>query len=72
MKISLAQMAISEDLRENERKTLTCCDEAAESDLLFFPEVQYAPFFPQYEHYDVEPCATVSAVMVPLSSQGSL
>ena len=53
MKISLAQMAISEDLRENERKTLTCCDEAAESDLLFFPEVQYAPFFPQYEHYDV-------------------
>ena len=55
MKISLEQMAISEDLRENERKTLTCCDEAAESDLLFFPEVQYAPFFPQYEHYDVEP-----------------
>lgn len=55
MKISLAQISISDSLEANEKKTLAFCDEAAGSDLLFFPEIQYAPFFPQYEDYDAEP-----------------
>lgn len=55
MRISLAQMTITQDMEENERKTLAFCDEARDSDLLFFPEVQYAPFFPQYEYFDAEP-----------------
>ncbi len=55
MRLAMAQMSISKDMAENERKTLAFCDEANGADLLFFPEVQYAPFFPQYEEYDTEP-----------------
>ena len=54
MKLSMAQIHIGNDLRANEKKTLKYCDKAAGSDLLFFPEVQYAPFFPQYPKHNVE------------------
>ncbi len=53
MKLAMAQMRMTENLNENFEKTLRFCDEAAGSDLLFFPEVQLSPFFAQYENSDV-------------------
>ena len=49
MKIALAQMRMTEKISENLTRSLRFCDEAADSDLLFFPEIQLTPFFPQYE-----------------------
>lgn len=49
MKIALAQMRMTEKIAENLACSLRFCDEAADSDLLFFPEIQLTPFFPQYE-----------------------
>lgn len=34
---------------ENLAKSLSACDKAKDSDLIFFPEIQLSPFFPQYE-----------------------
>lgn len=50
--LSMAQISIGKDMDANEKKTLSYCDAASESDLLFFPEIQYAPFFPQHTSYD--------------------
>ncbi len=55
MKLSMAQIHIGPDMPANEAKTLEFCDRATDSDLLFFPEVQYAPFFPQYPKHNVDP-----------------
>ena len=49
MKISMGQMAMQNDMASNLKKSLEFCDSAAGSDLLFFPEIQLTPFFPQYE-----------------------
>lgn len=49
MKLALAQMSMTENMQENLKKSLSFCDRAAGSDLLFFPEIQLSPFFPQYE-----------------------
>ena len=54
MKIALAQMRMSENVQENLEKSLKFCDLAEDCDLLFFPEIQLAPFFPQYEKQDAE------------------
>ena len=54
MKIALAQMSMTADIAENLKKSLAYCDEAAGCDLLFFPEIQLSPFFPQYEKKNVE------------------
>ena len=54
MKIAMAQMSMTEDMARNEQKILSFCDQAAGSDLLFFPEVQYTPFFARYEHRDAD------------------
>ena len=48
MKLAMAQMAMSTDMAENLKNSLRFCEEAKGSDLLFFPEVQLTPFFPQY------------------------
>lgn len=37
---------------ENLAKSLSACDKAKDSDLIFFPEIQLSPFFPQYEKRD--------------------
>ena len=52
MKLAMAQMRMSESMDENLRKDLAFADEAAGSDLLFFPEVQLSPFFAQYKGRD--------------------
>lgn len=48
MKIAMAQMCMSNDIKLNAEKALQLCDIAKGSDLLFFPEIQLTPFFPQY------------------------
>ena len=45
-KLALAQMRMTDSVEENLQKSLVFCDEAADSDLLFFPEIQLSPFFP--------------------------
>lgn len=52
MKLSLIQMSMSESLNKNCEKSLTFCDKAQGSNLVFFPEIQLCPFFPQYEGRD--------------------
>ncbi|MDO4620201.1 MAG: carbon-nitrogen hydrolase family protein [Lachnospiraceae bacterium] len=54
MKIAMAQMSMSADMDENEQKILSFCDQAADADLLFFPEVQYSPFFAQYKERNAD------------------
>lgn len=53
MKLAMAQMRMSGDTRDNLKKSLELCDAAKGADLLFFPEIQLTPFFPQYEKRDV-------------------
>ena len=62
MKLAMAQMSMSGSMDENLKKSLAFCDAAAGSDLLFFPEVQLTPFFPQYEGRNVD------AYVVPADS----
>ena len=56
MKLGMVQMSMKDKIEENLQKTLDYCDRAKEKgcDLLFFPEVQLTPFFPQYEKQNVE------------------
>ena len=54
MKLAMAQMAMSTDMAENLKKSLRFCEEAKGRDLLFFPEIQLCPFFPQYEKKNVD------------------
>ena len=62
MKLALAQMRMTSDLQENLEKSMRFCDAAKGSDLLFFPEIQLTPFFPQYEKRNVDTyCLTENA-----------
>ena len=54
MKIAPAQMRMTGNVQENLEKSLKFCDLAEDCDLLFFPEIQLSPFFPQYERQDAE------------------
>ncbi|MGN0611987.1 MAG: carbon-nitrogen hydrolase family protein [Ruminiclostridium sp.] len=55
MKITLVQMSMTDSIEDNLKKSLCACDEAKDSDLIFFPEIQLSPFFPQYEKCDASP-----------------
>ena len=50
MKIAMAQMQMAPDMAQNAKRAVEYCREAGkrQADLLFFPEVQLTPFFPQY------------------------
>ncbi len=50
MILSMAQMSMDEDIWKNKKKTLEYCKKAKGSDLLFFPEIQFSPFFPQFKN----------------------
>ncbi len=52
MKIALAQMKMESSMEENLKKSLGLMELAAadSADLIFFPEIQLSPFFPQYEN----------------------
>lgn len=54
MKIALAQMKMELSMEENLKKSLRLIELAGENkaDLIFFPEIQLSPFFPQYESRD--------------------
>lgn len=49
LKLAMGQIAMSADMEENVQKTMEYIKKAKAEDLLFFPEVQWTPFFPQYE-----------------------
>ncbi len=49
MKLGLVQMSMTTDRTANLDKSLKYCDLAKDCDLIFFPEIQLTPFFPQYE-----------------------
>jgi predicted amidohydrolase len=59
MRVAMAQMKMSESMEENFEKSLSMTEEAASggADLVFFPELQFYPFFPQYPGRRVEDCA---------------
>lgn len=50
MKLALAQMQMTSDSAQNAQHAVDCCRSAGKqhADLLFFPEAQMTPFFPQY------------------------
>ena len=50
MRIALAQIKLSENIRENENKVIDCFEKAAQNgaEIICFPELQFSPFFPQY------------------------
>ena len=56
MRIALAQMKISQEIEENVEKTLLVMEEAAKegAQVICFPEVQFYPFFPQFEKQNVQ------------------
>lgn len=56
MKIALAQIQMSDDKKENLKKSLSCLKEASENgaDLIVYPELQLTKFFPQYPGMDVK------------------
>lgn len=57
MKLAMSQIAMSDSISENLAKTLREIRRAGEAgaDLIFFPEIQLTPFFPQYEKRDASP-----------------
>lgn len=55
MKLAMIQMSMSNNIIDNQHKILKYCDKANDCDLLFFPEIQYSPFFPQYKNSDANP-----------------
>ncbi len=56
MRLALAQMNMNNDSEMNLRKALSIMEEAAvnKADMIFFPELQFTPFFPQYQGLDME------------------
>lgn len=53
MKIAMAQISLSNDIESNYKKTLDYIKKSKGCDLLFFPEIQLTPFFPQYRAKDL-------------------
>ncbi|MCI6255694.1 MAG: carbon-nitrogen hydrolase family protein [Clostridiales bacterium] len=56
MRLAMAQMRMEASREENLRKTVQFMEQARDkgADLIFFPELQLSPFFPQYEKRDAE------------------
>ena len=48
----MAQITLYDDMDKNLEKAISFIKQAQECDLIFFPEIQLSPFFPQYEKYD--------------------
>lgn len=59
MRLAMAQMRMGASIGENLAKTIQFMEQAAmaHADLIFFPEIQLSPFFPQYERRDASPWA---------------
>lgn len=53
MKLAMAQISVDDNININYRKTLEYMEKSKECDMLFFPEIQWTPFFPQYRKKDI-------------------
>lgn len=53
MKLAMAQMEMSSDMDANFAKSYAFAGEAEGSDFLFYPEIQHAPFLPQYHASEI-------------------
>ena len=55
MKIALVQSKMTVNMADNLQKTISAMEKAAEigSNIIFFPEIQFSPFFPQSPSQDV-------------------
>ena len=49
MKLTMVQMSMRNNMNENYKKCLQYIEEAAGNDLLFFPQLQFSPYFPQLQ-----------------------
>ena len=49
MKLAMVQMSMRNNMNENYKKSLQYIEEAAGGDLLFFPQLQFSPYFPQVQ-----------------------
>ena len=54
MKLAMGQISMSNDMNSNYEKTVEYIKKSKGNDLLFFPEIQWTPFFPQYEEKDLK------------------
>ncbi|WP_455537822.1 carbon-nitrogen hydrolase family protein [Terrisporobacter sp.] len=54
MKLAMAQISMELDIDSNYEKTVEYVEKAKDCDLLFFPEIQLGPFFPQYEKSNLQ------------------
>lgn len=54
MKLAMGQIAMDNDMNSNYEKTVEYIKKSKGNDLLFFPEIQWTPFFPQYEEKDLK------------------
>ncbi|MCI2057040.1 MAG: carbon-nitrogen hydrolase family protein [Oscillibacter sp.] len=61
MKIAMAQMSMSQSMEKNLQTSLDFFRAAEGNQLLFFPEIQLTPFFPQYQGRDAKPYLVRSA-----------
>lgn len=52
MKLAMAQIGMLNNMNANYRKTLQYIEQAAGSDLMFFPQLQLSPYFPQVPGLD--------------------
>jgi predicted amidohydrolase len=53
MRLAMAQISMESDMEKNIEKTKEYCKAAKDCDLLFFPEIQWTPFFPQYKEEEL-------------------
>lgn len=64
----MAQMSMSPDMDENYRKTIHFMNEAEGCDLLFFPEIQWTPFFLQYRKEELTGKTGLNPEKLPVKS----
>lgn len=73
MKLGLVQMSMTNDLAANLEKSLKYCDLSKVCDLVFFPEIQLTPFFPQYEKQCVDDyCIDIDDIAIQKFSEKTL
>lgn len=70
MRIAMAQMSMTNNIDENFDRTLEYVEKAKEADLLFFPEIQLTPFFPQYKKEELKEAIGFEKEELSLSIDG--
>lgn len=52
LRLAMAQMSMTDRTEENLEKSLRIMEQASDCDLIFFPEIQFSPFFPKHPGRD--------------------